>query len=258
MADFSDVMVFAQTHGSCGGVTPAVSPSAAGGYRLILTCACGATLERRVNADEAAQAPFANAAAPAPRRPDRPRVTPSPELERAMQEALAAEEAAPSVTSAPPRETPPIAPRPERAAAQAPSVELEDVLRQAVAASDAEASPARSAPPKRGVPRMSNVQGTVRAALREQERLRADVAAEPAPVRPKSRALWLIAAALLVLAAVTAFLYVASELELEAPTLTHATPDSQKRPVTFPAASTSMPSAPGTFGSPGIVSTSPA
>ena len=105
---------------------------------------------------------------------------------------------------------------------------------------------------------MSNVQGTVRAALREQERLRADVAAEPAPVRPKSRALWLIAAALLVLAAVTAFLYVASELELEAPTLTHATPDSQKRPVTFPAASTSMPSAPGTFGSPGIVSTSPA
>ena len=258
MADFSDVVVFAQTHGSCGGVTPAVSPSAAGGYLLTLTCACGATLQRRVNADEAAQAPFANGTASAPRRPDRPRVTPSPDLERAMQEALEAEEAATTtVTSTPRRETPRIAPRPDRDAVRAPSVELEDALRQAVAASDSEAPPARPVPPKpAAVPRMSNVQGTVRAALREQERLRADVGAAPAPARPKSRAIWVVVAVLLVLAAVTIFFYVASELELEAPTLTRAYP--QNSPVTFPAASTSMPSAPGTFGSPGIVNTSPA
>src|SRR2546426_10737950 len=121
MADFSDVMVFAQTHGSCGGVTPAVSPSAAGGYRLTLTCACGATLERRVNADEAVQAPFANGAAPASRRPGPPRVTPSPELERAMQEALAAADAAPPGTPAPPRGTPPGAPPPQRAPEPPPS-----------------------------------------------------------------------------------------------------------------------------------------
>src|SRR3989475_8391829 len=114
MVDFSDVMRFAEPPGGCAGAAPAVTPQPSGGYLLTLTCACGAFLDRRVTADEAMHAPFLAGVPPsappprpvvaaptAPRKPDPPRLTPSPELERAMREALEAEEAEAAATPAP-------------------------------------------------------------------------------------------------------------------------------------------------------------
>src|SRR2546422_3137302 len=114
MVDFSDVMRFAETHRACGSVAPAITPQPSGGYLLTLTCACGAVFDRRVTADEATHAPFLAGVPPSalpprpivaaptvPRKPDPPRLTPSPELERAMREALEAEEAEAAATPAP-------------------------------------------------------------------------------------------------------------------------------------------------------------
>ena len=225
MVDFSDVMQFAQTHRPCGGVTPAVRPEPSGGYLLTLTCACGAVLDRQVTAEEAAHVPFARAApaappaAPAPRRRSaRPRPTPSPELECAMQEALAAEEAAVAT----------VAPAPEREPPRtAPSQALEDVLREALAAEDAaavapapRASSSAAAPaPKRSVAPLpvANVQETVKAALREQDRLRGGLAPSAAHARPRSRARWLGLALLVVIVAGGSAFYFAETLEPDAP-----------------------------------------
>ena len=223
MVDFSDVMQFAQTHRPCGGVTPAVRPEPSGGYLLTLTCACGAVLDRQVTSDEAAHVPFASAApaappaAPAPRRRSaRPRPTPSPELERAMQEALAAEEAAVAT----------VAPAPEREPPRtAPSQALEDVLREALAAEDAAAvAPAPSASSSAAAPKRSvaplpvaNVQETVKAALREQDRLRGALAPSAAHARPRSRARWLGVALFVVIVAGGSAFYFAETLEPDAP-----------------------------------------
>lgn len=230
MADFSDVIEFAQTHGPCGGIAPAVSPEPSGGYLLHLACACGAVLDRRVTAHEAAHVPFASPAtapptaaqaAPTAARAQRshsarPRPTPSPELERVMQEALAAEAALADV--APPLEHEP----PRITSSQA----IEDVLREALAAEEkaAAAPPSRasssaSAPaPRRPVAPMpaSHVQDTVKSALREHDRLRSTLTPSAAQPRGRSRARWLGVAVLVVIVAGGAAFYVAETLEPEA------------------------------------------
>ncbi len=242
MVDFSDVMRFAETHRACGSVAPAVTPQPSGGYLLTLTCACGAFLDRRVTADEATHAPFLAGVPPsappprpvvaaptAPRKPDPPRLTPSPELERAMREALEAEEAAAAATPAPAaRRAPatPAAPPTDTRDRKAPSPELEEVLRRAVAASAAELEPRKPASAKRaaGPARTANVAETVRAALREQERLRDDLTKAAAPDRPRSRTMWLGLAALVVLAGTGAVLYVGNAPEPESPVAAASTP----------------------------------
>src|SRR5687768_6464343 len=52
MSDFTDVEQFAREHGACGGITPSASPQPGGGLMLSLTCACGATFDRRVTPEE--------------------------------------------------------------------------------------------------------------------------------------------------------------------------------------------------------------
>jgi hypothetical protein len=240
MIDFSDVLGFAEMHRTCGRITPAVSPQPSGGYLLTLTCACGASLARTVTADEAAQAPFATGGPPpaaASHRPEPPRPTPSPELERAMREALEAEDA--SAPAPPPpstRATPRIAPSAELEAVMlqalaaeeasaadprdrtAPSPELEDILRQAVTASDAELEREKPAPPKRAAapPPTANVQETVRAALREQQRLRGDLARNAAGERPGSFRIWLGLVVVVLLAGAGGAVYVTNAPEPEA------------------------------------------
>jgi hypothetical protein len=231
MADFSDVLHFAQTHRPCGRLTPAVRPEPTGGYLLTLACGCGAVLDRAVTADEAAHVPFAGpATAPPPAahaapgaapttrsRPAQPRPAPSPELERAMQEALAAEEAAVAA----------VAPVEREPARTAPSQALEDVLREALAAEgqasaappSRPSSPAAPPPPKRSVAPLAatQVQDTVKAALLEQERLRGALTPSAARTRPRSRARGLAVAILVVMVAGGASFYVAETLEPEAP-----------------------------------------
>jgi hypothetical protein len=231
MVDFSDVMQFAQTHRPCGGVTPAVRPEPSGGYLLHLACACGAIFDRRVTAHEAAHVPFGSSATAPPAAAQaaptvaraqrshsaRPRPTPSPELERAMQEALAAE-------AAPADLAPPIDREPPRITS---SQALEDVLREALAAEDnaaaaplSRASSSASAPaPRRPVAPMpaSHVQDTVKAALREHDRLRGALTPTAAQPRRRSRARWLGVAVLVVIVAGGAAFYVAETLEPEAP-----------------------------------------
>jgi hypothetical protein len=229
MVPFSDVMGFAQAHRPCGGITPAVRSKPDGGYLLTLTCVCGARFHRHVTPDEAAHVPV-QSAAPAPsRHAARPRPTPSPELERATQDALAAEEqAAAEVAPAPERKTRRI----ERSQA------LEDVLREALAAEDAAAAAApqprassaagtsskRSAAP---LP-VSSVEETVKAALLEQERLRDTFSPGSAPARPGLRARWIGAVLLVAAIAGGAAVYVAETFEPDAPVAapsSHAAPD---------------------------------
>jgi hypothetical protein len=246
MADFSDVVGFAEAHRACGLITPTVTSESSGAYTLTLRCPCGATHERHVSADEAAHAPVA-ARVPATataRRPEPPRITPSPDLLRVMQEALEAEEAlerqdAPaaevstSATRHPDRDGPRIA----------PSAELEAVLRAAIEAEDAAATaappitpspstPSPSSPPSAPtalpskrlarVAPLANVDDTVRAALRDHDRLqavtdeRARVADAPlAP--PKPRTMWLALATLVLLAAVGAAVYVIDAPDADVP-----------------------------------------
>ena len=89
MTDFADVEQFAREHAACGGLTPnAMSRPGRAGYLLTITCACGATLDRWVTADEASRPlpppsqPAGPAAAwpgrPAPARPQRIEVTLQP------------------------------------------------------------------------------------------------------------------------------------------------------------------------------------
>src|SRR3989442_9695695 len=157
MVDFSDVMRFAETHRACGSVAPAITPQPWGGYLLTLTWACGAVLDRRVTADEATHAPFLAGVPPSappprpivaaptvPRKPDPPRLTPSPELERAMREALEAEEAEAAATPAPVAgRAPPTPPAPatDKREREAPSPEVGEGLPQAGPAPAAQPQP---------------------------------------------------------------------------------------------------------------------
>jgi hypothetical protein len=89
MSDFADVEQFAREHAACGGLTPnAISRPGREGYLLTITCACGATHDRWVTADEAsrplprpsrvAEPPAAWPARPASPRPQRIEVTLQP------------------------------------------------------------------------------------------------------------------------------------------------------------------------------------
>ena len=243
MVDFSDVVRFAETHRRCGGVSPAVSTQPSGAYLLTLSCACGAVLDRLVTADEAKHAPFLTGApapvvaATAPRRPDPPRLTPSPELERVMREAVEAEEAAAMPAAPPSRSTPPPAIS-EKHDRTAPSPQLEAVLRQAVTASAAELETKKPPSPKRAPapPRTANVRATMTAALREQERLRVDLTHAPRSRRTRTRRVWLGLAALVIVGAgAGAVVYVGSAPEEDAP-------------VTAASGAPAPPSAVGTFG----------
>ena len=252
MVDFSDVVRFAETHRACGGVTPAATPQPSGGYLLTLTCACAAVMDRWVTAEEAAHAPFRTGAPPpALREPDPRRLTPSPAFERArrdtldadpeptptaqaperptpciapsaaleavLHEALEAEEAAAAAQA--PRSSPPTPapPAPNKRERTAPSPDLQEVLRQAVAAPATELEPKKPSPPRRAArpAPTANVAATVRAALREQERLRGALARDVDTARPKSRKMWLGLAVLVVLAGAAAGLYVANTPEAE-------------------------------------------
>jgi hypothetical protein len=65
MSDFADVEQFAREHAACGGLTPnATSRPGREGYHLTITCACGATHDRWVTAEEASR--------PLPRPASRP------------------------------------------------------------------------------------------------------------------------------------------------------------------------------------------
>ena len=56
MSDFGDVQQFARQHAGCGGLTPSTQARpGSGGYLLTISCACGATHDRWVTAEEASQ-----------------------------------------------------------------------------------------------------------------------------------------------------------------------------------------------------------
>src|SRR3989442_847265 len=86
----------------------------------------------------------------------------------------------------------PPSPPPAPGARRAPATPAAPPTR-AVAASAAELEPRKPASAKRaaGPARTANVAETVRAALREQERLRDDLTKAAAPDRPRSRTMWL-------------------------------------------------------------------
>lgn len=96
MTDFEDVAAFARQHSACGGITPNATTQRGGGYLLTVRCACGATLDRWVTAEEALRPLPRAVSTAAPRRP-----AVSPELEVVLQEALAAEEVAAAEPVAP-------------------------------------------------------------------------------------------------------------------------------------------------------------
>jgi hypothetical protein len=56
MSDFADVEHFAREHATCGGLTPnAMSRPGRSGYQLTITCACGASFDRWVTAEQASR-----------------------------------------------------------------------------------------------------------------------------------------------------------------------------------------------------------
>ena len=257
MTDFADVEQFVHQHAGCGGLTPSAAPQPGGGFVLKLTCACGESFDRRVTPEEAKQPlpqiPIAPRGAPAPtppapgappppptpphpptsqapprevapprsrRRGERPRVTPSPELEDALRAALEAESETETVVR------PSAPPSPSKTA---PRADLESLYREALAAEEAAASsppptqpaapPASPAGPRRerhAVTRL-DLDMTIREAL---DRQRAD-AAEPreAPEPPATRriGLVLLIVALLGMAGSGAYWYLSdwSEEEVE-------------------------------------------
>jgi hypothetical protein len=221
MVPFSDVMEFAQAHHPCGGIAPAVRSKPDGGYLLTLTCVCSVMFHRDVTPEEAAHLPSSSTAPPSRRRAARARPSPSPELERVMQEALAAEEeAAAAVVPATERKTRHVE----------PSRALEDVLREALAAEEQAAEPVAAPPraasaagpsPKRSVAPLaaSSVEATVRAALLEQERLRDALSPESPHAGPRSRGRWISVALLVAVIAGGAAFYVAETFEPDAPVL---------------------------------------
>jgi hypothetical protein len=99
MSDFADVQQFARQHAACGGLSPNAQSRAGGdgGYLLTITCACGATHDRWVTAEEASrplprpsrqpEPPPAAAAAPARAWPARPAPPPPQRIEVVLQPA---------------------------------------------------------------------------------------------------------------------------------------------------------------------------
>jgi hypothetical protein len=207
MSVFADVEQFVREHAACGGLTPTAMPRPGGqGFLLTLTCLCGAAFERSVSPDEARQplpafprAPRAAAPAPtttpptaatsgpkpAPAAPPappveaKPRPRPSIELEAAMQEALAAEESAPT-PAAPPASTP----APSPAAPPAPTAPV-------ASPAPAPGAPVAPGPRSRPTPARLDLDTTIRSALKQQ----ADLTL-PAPAAPRrgsrGRAVWLV------------------------------------------------------------------
>lgn len=221
MTEFADIAAFARQHASCGGITPNATTPVGGGYLLTLACACGATLDRWITAEEASRPlPIAPVAAPSPDvqaardealaaeaaaakpEPVAPsRLTPSPELEAVLREALAAEAVAPA------------APVP---AAQPPTVEpgvdLEAALRAALAAESAAApSPIAAARPRPGVQK-TDIGATVRDALAAQRALQL-----PLPPRAGVRGFWIVVGGLSTLALGLALWIGLGGLEIPAP-----------------------------------------
>jgi len=192
MTDFADVEEFAREHSACGGITPSAAVDPVGGFQLRLTCACGAALQRFVTTEEAkrplplpraARRPAAPPAPPAERT-----LAPSPDLDAAMQELLAAE---PRPAAAPPA-TPPPASAP---AAAVPSAQP-----------SAPAAPAKLSPDTT----------TIRAALSQQTAIKRQTPGTPARPAPRTRVVWLVLFAIVAFGAVAA-LYFAGAPDAPAP-----------------------------------------
>ena len=142
MTEFADIAAFARQHAACGGITPNATTPVGGGYLLTLTCACGATMDRWITAEEAKD--------PLPIAPgsETPTAAPSSDLEAALQEAIAADDATAGLASAAPQPQLPDSPSQDSASepALAPTPELEALLRDALAA-EAEPEPAPNVEP---------------------------------------------------------------------------------------------------------------
>jgi hypothetical protein len=156
-----DVEGFTRQHGSCGTLTASTSSPTRSGSILTLTCACGATYERWVTAEEMKEGLSLLPSAPSSEpdtAPPIPTLPPAPTdrklLEKAMAAALEALDAPARTPPAPPapvapieQVTPPLAARkPRPAAGSAPDKQaLENTLRTTLEAFDAE-SEMRTAP----------------------------------------------------------------------------------------------------------------
>jgi hypothetical protein len=141
VTEFADIAAFARQHAACGGITPNATTPVGGGYLLTLTCACGATMDRWITAEEARD-PL-----PIAPRSEAPPATASPDLEAALQDAIAADGINDGVDSTV-LEQAGDSPSQDSASepALAPSPELEAILRDALAA-EADAEPAASVEP---------------------------------------------------------------------------------------------------------------
>ena len=169
MTEFADVERFGRDHGSCDGIVPRAGAHPAGGFLLTLTCACGATLERRVSPEEAKiPLPLPRALA---RVPPPPPATPSRQaLEAAVRAAVEAEETA--ATSMPPASPP---------------------------------APAEGAP-RRVPPEKLNLDSTIRSALEERSTggREGALARRRRAARRRSSGIWLTLVALIALGALVA------------------------------------------------------
>jgi len=183
MTDFADVEEFAREHSACGGITPSAAVDPAGGFQLRLTCACGAALRRFVTTEEAKR-PL-----PLPRTARRPAVppappaertlAPSPDLEAAMQELLAAE------------------PRPAAAPVETPPPVSGPAAASLLAQPSAPAAPAKLSPDAT----------TIRAALSQQTPLKRRTPGTPARPAPRTRVAWLVLFAIVAFGAVAALYF---------------------------------------------------
>ena len=221
MTDFADVEQFSREHSACGALTPTAAPQPGGGFLLTLTCACGATFDRWVTAEEAKQPlplprrAVAAGARPAPsapepaRVPERPRgPEPPPDLAAALREALAAEDEAPL-----------------RAAPSEDAVQA--VMREAMAAEGKPAAPPAPvgprppAPARVTSPAKLNLDTTIRTALDQQSALKGKAPAAAGP--PRTRVVALVLFAVLALG-IGGAIFLAGESETPEPAPTVSTP----------------------------------
>jgi hypothetical protein len=178
VTEFADIAAFARQHAACGGITPNATTPVGGGYLLTLTCACGATLDRWITAEEAREPlPIAPAedetppdeVVPEPVAEPEARAAASPDLQAALQAALAAEEA----------------PAPEPVAPTvAASADYDALMREALAAEPADAEPvaasAAAALPRPASPAPARADQSKAPSADLEAALRAAVAAESA------------------------------------------------------------------------------
>ncbi len=198
MSGFPDIEEFARRHAGCGGITPNASTPVGGGYLLTLTCACGATRDRWITAEEArlplpAPPPAVPAESVAPPAPAPPPAgpTPSPELQEVLREALEAEGVSDAEDEPAPEASPDLQEalrraleaesEPDAPVAPSPSPDLQDVLRQAL-----EAEAAAPAPPKKEVVPSVDLQAALRRVL-ETDAPTGASAAKPAASAPSRR-----------------------------------------------------------------------